>query len=148
MSNLDRRQLLKQILGNLVQAAGTVVLASAVESPVKAQDNQPEGGDLPQEDVQQRADRLAASGNFPANGNEAEANEFLNVGFRNSPGGAFRNRPSGAFRNAPFGAFRNSPVGGFRNTPLGAFGNGGWPNGGWGGFRNGGWPNYGWRNWW
>jgi hypothetical protein len=147
MSNFDRRQFLKGILGNLVQAAGTVVVASAAVSMAKAQENTRTSGDSASTDVQARADRLAANGNLPAEA-ESGAFEFLNGAFRNTPLGSFRNNPLGAFRNTPVGRFRNNPVGGFRNTPLGSFGNGGWPNGGWGGFRNGGWPNYGWVNWW
>jgi hypothetical protein len=145
MSNFDRRQFLKGILGNLVQAAGTVVVASATVSLAMGQERQcKEANPLP-EGVQERADRLAATGDFPAEEAEAEANEFLNGGFRNTPLGGFRNTPLGAFRNTPLGNFRNTPLGGFRNTPLGSFGNGGWPNGGWGGgFGNGGWPNGGW----
>lgn len=148
MSDTNRRQFLKGILGKLAQAAGAVVVASAAASTARAQEHQSEGAEAPPEDVQERADRLAASGNFPAEDAEALANEFLNRGFRNTPLGGFRNTPLGSFRNSGLGGFRNSPVGRFRNTPLGAFGNGGWPNGGWGGFRNGGWPNGGWGNWW
>lgn len=148
MSDFDRRQFLKGILGRLVQTAGTVVVASAAVSMARAQADQSEGAETPPEDVKERADRLAATGNLPAEDAEAGTSEFLNGAFRNHPLGAFRNAPLGAFRNTPLGAFRNHPVGGFRNTPLGAFANGGWPNGGWGGFRNGGWPNGGWRNWW
>jgi hypothetical protein len=140
MSDFDRRQFLKGILGKLVQATGTVVVASAAASTARARGDQSEKAETPREDVQERADRLAAAANFPAGEAEAVANAFLN--------GAFRNTPLGGFRNTPLGAFRNAPLGAFRNTPLGAFGNGGWPNGGWGGFRNGGWPNGAWRNWW
>jgi hypothetical protein len=139
MSDFDRRQFLKGILGKLVQAIGTVVVASATASLARAQGRQSEEANPPPEGVQERADRLAATGKFPAEEAEAGANEFLN--------GAFRNTPLGGFRNTPLGNFRNAPLGAFRNTPLGAFGNGGWPNGGWGGFRNGGWPNGGWLNW-
>jgi hypothetical protein len=140
MSDFDRRQFLKGVLGKLAQAAGTVVVASA------AARGKAEGADTPPESVQERADRLAATSDFLAE--EAGANEFLNGAFRNTPLGGFGNGPLGGFRNTPLGAFRNGGLGGFRNTPLGAFGNGGWPNGVWGGFRNGGWPNVGWRNWW
>jgi hypothetical protein len=154
MSDFDRRQFFKGILGKLVQAAGTVVVASATVSMARAQGRQSEGAAPPPEDVQGRADRLATPANFPAEEAEAGANTFafLNGAFRNTPVGAFRNTPVGAFRNTPLGAFRNAPVGRFRNTPLGSFANGGWPNGGWGGFHNGGWPNGmwpngGWLNW-
>jgi hypothetical protein len=151
MSNFERRQFLKGILDKLVQAAGAVVVASA--SLARAQGGQPGGTDAPREDVQERADRLAATCNSPAEDAGANAFAFLNGAFRNSPLGGFRNTPVGRFRNTPLGAFRNSPLGRFRNTPLGSFGNGGWPNGGWGGFGNGGWPNGGWPNggwlnWW
>lgn len=149
MSDFDRRQFLKSLLGNLVQTAGTVVVASVAVSTVKGQGQPPEGAENSQENVQERADRLAASGNFSAEPAAPGANEFLNGAFRNTPLGGFRNTPVGGFRNRPLGAFRNTPLGGFRNTPLGSFGNGGWPNGGIGGFRNGGWPNGGWPNgWW
>jgi hypothetical protein len=144
MSDFDRRQLLKEILGRLVQTAGIVVVASATPA-ARAQRHQSEEAGTPREGVQERADRLAASANGST---EAGANEFLNGAFRNTPLGGFGNAPLGGFRNTPLGSFRNAPLGGFRNTPLGVFGNGGWPNGGWGGFRNGGWPNVGWRNWW
>src|SRR5262249_14146591 len=139
MSNFDRRQFLKGLLGKLAQAAGTVVVASAAVAAAKAQAGQPEGAATPPKDIQERADQLAASCESPAA--EAPLSEFLNGAFRNTPVGAFRNLPFGAFRNTPIGAFRNGPVGGFRNGPMGGFGNGGWPNGGWGGFHNGGWPN-------
>jgi hypothetical protein len=148
MSNFDRRQFLKSILGKLVQTAGTVVVASAAAARTQG-DESPETA-TPPEDVRGRADRLAANGNVP---DAADASQLPRPGgFRNTPLGSFHNAPLGGFRNTPLGAFRNSPVGGFRNTPLGAFGNtgwpnGGWPNGGWGGFQNGGWPNVGWRNW-
>jgi hypothetical protein len=147
MSNFDRRQFLKGILGKLTQAAGTVVVASATALVARAQGRQSEGAEAPPEDVQERADRLAATSNCSAEEAEAGANEFLNGAFRNTPLGGFRNTPLGGFRNTPLGNFRNHPLGGFRNTPLGGFGNTGWPNGGWGGFRNGGWPNGGWLNW-
>jgi hypothetical protein len=158
MSNSDRRQFLKGILGKLVQAAGTVVVASAAVSTARARGAQTEGAKTPPEGLQERADRLTATGNCPPE--EVEGGEqavaFLNGGFRNNPWGRFRNNPLGGFRNTPLGAFRNTPLGNFRNTPLGAFrntplgnvwGNGGWPNGGWGGFNNGSWPNFGWGNW-
>jgi hypothetical protein len=147
MSDFNRRQFLKGILGKLAQAAGAVVVASAAVSTAQARGHRSEGGEASRKGVQERADRLAASGNIPAEA-EAEANAFLNGRFRNTPLGGFANGPLGGFRNTPLGTFRNTPLGNFRNTPLGAFANGGWPNGGWGGFANGGWPNFGWRNWW
>jgi hypothetical protein len=149
MSNSNRRQFLKSILSNLVQAAGTVVVASAAASIAKAQGTQSEEAETASKDVQERADRLAEAGNFQSQETLPATTEFLNGGFRNGPLGAFRNAPLGSFRNSPvLGGFRNSPLGSFGNGALGNFGNRGWPNGGWGsGFRNGGWPNVGWRNW-
>jgi hypothetical protein len=144
MSDFNRRQFLKSLLGKLAQAGGTVVVATVAVATARAQ-GESRASETPAQDVQERADHLAAAGEpLP----EDVAFEFLNGGFRNRPFGGFRNTPFGGFRNTPLGAFRNAPLGGFRNTPLGAFGNGGWPNGGWGGFLNGGWPNVGWRNWW
>src|SRR5262245_8479355 len=135
MSDFDRRQFLKGILGKLTQAAGTVVVASATASMARAQGGQSEGVETPPEGVQERADRLAATSSCSAEEAEAGANQlFLNGGFRNTPWGGFRNTPLGGFRNTPLGGFRNSPLGGFGNSPLGGFGNSGWPNGGWGGF--------------
>jgi hypothetical protein len=149
MSDFDRRQFLKGILGKLVQAAGTVVVASAAVSTARARGDQSEGAETPPEGLQERANRLAATGNCTPEEVEGGVNAaFLNGGFRNTPWGRFRNTPLGGFRNTPLGNFRNTPLGAFRNTPLGsAWGNGGWPNGGWGGFNNGGWPNFGWGNW-
>jgi hypothetical protein len=146
MSSFDRRQFLKGLLGQLSQVAGTVVVASAAVT-AKAQEQPSEATEPNKEDIQERADRLAASADQQP-GDTAEPNEFLNGAFRNTPIGGFRNTPVGGFRNTPIGGFRNGPVGGFRNTPIGAFRNGAWPNGGWGGFHNGGWPNHAWRNWW
>jgi hypothetical protein len=146
MSDFDRRQFLKGILATLAQTTGTVVVAVAAVSTARAQENHAEGAETQPEDIQERADRLAATEDVPA---AAEPNEFLNGAFRNTPLGGFRNTPLGGFRNTPLGGFRNTPFSGFRNTPLGsAWGNGGWGNGGWGGFRNGGWPNGAWGNWW
>jgi hypothetical protein len=153
MSDIDRRLFLKGVLCKLALTTGTVVLASVAVSTAKAQEKQTASANPP-EDLQGRADRLAASANSQDEETLAAANEFLNGAFRNTPIGAFRNGGLGGFRNTPLGNFRNSPIGGFRNTPLGSFANGGWPNGGWpnggwpnAGFRNGGWPNFGWRNW-
>jgi hypothetical protein len=147
MSNSDRRQFLKSVLDKLVQAAGTVVVASAAASVARAQGRATDGSKVLPGDVKARADRLAATGTALPDA-ESATFEFLNGAFRNTPIGGFRNTPVGGFRNTPLGAFRNSPLGAFRNTPLSTFGNGGWPNGVMGGFRNGGWPNGGWRNWW
>jgi hypothetical protein len=146
MSDYTRRCFLKRLLATLVQTAGTVVVASAAVSTARAEENKSNLTEASKEDVQKRADRLAAATQAPAGHGDSRAVAFLNGGFQNTPWGGFRNTPIGAFRNTPVGAFRNTPVAGFRNTPFGAFGNGGWPNGGWGGFGNG-WPNVGWRNW-
>src|SRR5262245_13517845 len=97
MSDFDRRQFLKGILGKLVQTAGTVVIASATASLARAQGHQSEGDETPPDDIQERADRLAATHDFLAEETEAGANEFRNGAFRNTPLGAFRNTPVGAF---------------------------------------------------
>jgi len=147
MSDFDRRQFLRDVLNKLALATGTVVLASTAAPAAGTPSSTSEGTEPPSEDIQKRADHLAAA-ESSSEENAAELNEFLNGAFRNTPFGGFRNTPFGGFRNTPLGRFRNTPVGSFRNTPLGYFSNGGWPNGGWGGFGNGGWPNGGWVNWW
>jgi hypothetical protein len=147
MSHFDRRQFLKDVLSKLSLATGTVVLASTALPAVATPGSTAEGTEAPPEDIQKRVEHLAADQSSREE-TAAEANEFLNGAFRNTPFGGFSNTPFGGFRNTPLGNFRNTPLGGFRNTPLGSFANGGWPNGGWGGFGNGGWPNFGWRNWW
>jgi hypothetical protein len=154
MSETDRRQFLKGLLGKLALATGTIVLGSTSAPAAQKPSSKPQENETPPEDIQKRADQLAVEG--PSAECAAEANEFLNGAFRNTPLGGFRNTPLGGFRNTPLGRFRNTPMGGFRNTPIGSFrnvpggsfGNGGWPNGGWGGFHNGGWPNGGWMNYW
>jgi hypothetical protein len=147
MSTLDRRRFLKEVLGTLVQAAGTVVVATVAASTARAQGPEVPTTEMGGNDVQGRADRLAATGGCAPEDAE-EPGVFLNRGWRNSPVGGWQNLPGG-FRNTPTSSWRNAPLGTFRNTPVGPFGNGGWPNGGWGGgFQNGGWPNAGWRNWW
>jgi hypothetical protein len=123
MSDSDRRQFLKGVLGTLVQAAGTVVLASTAASPAAAK---PEGTATPPEDIQDRADRLASSGDSAAG---KAANAFLNY------------RPVPTFGGFLNGGWPNGVGGLFRNAP---WINGPWTNGPW---RNG-WPNFGWRNWW
>jgi hypothetical protein len=143
MSNFDRRTFLKSALASLVQAAGTVVVASTAVATAQAQ-SQPTSGPSP-EDLQGRADRLAEDACLSEEAVDPKA--WLNGVWRNTPVGSWRNSPVGGFRNTPVGSFRNTPIGGFRNGPAGGFGNGGWPNFGWGGFGNGGWPNFGWRNW-
>lgn len=156
MSDTNRRQFLKGVLGKLAIAAGTVVVATTAAS-----DATPGGTETPSDDFRERADRLAANGNLSASEAEYEPAQFGGR-FRNGGLGGFANGPLGGFRNTPIGAFRNGLLGGFRNTPLGTFANSawpngpiggfqnfGWPNGAWvnGGFQNFGWPNGGWRNW-
>src|SRR5262245_37075650 len=112
MSDFDRRQFFKGILDKLVQVAGTVVVASATAPMARAQGRESEGAEPP-ENLQERADRLAATANFPAEEAEATTFEFLNGAFRNTPLGGFGNTPVGGFRNTPLGAFNNAPLGGF-----------------------------------
>src|SRR5262245_22193126 len=76
MSDFSRRQFLKGVLGAMLQAAGSVVLASAA-APAARGGERPDGGESPPESPQQRADRLAAAGDFPAEA-AAEAAEFRN----------------------------------------------------------------------
>lgn len=123
MSELNRRQYLKKLLGQLVQTAGTVVLASAAASAASAQaqpTQEPPKDKPPQDqggDIRDRADKLPR----PPEG-ETEADQFQ-VAFINT-----------YWRNYGWGN-------GWRN--------GGWRNGGWGnGWGNGGWRNGGWRNGW
>jgi hypothetical protein len=122
MTHSHRRQLLKDILGALAGAAGTVVLASAAAARALA----PEKNGGQDADIQKRADGLA--------GAAGAGEEDLQVNFVN---GAFRNvgaAGGGAFRN---GGFANGGGGG-------AFRNGGFANGGGGGgaFRNGAFRNW------
>jgi hypothetical protein len=128
MSMLNRRQSLKLFLGGLLQAGGTVVLASAV---LPARGDQVEGRKTAEKsgkDLEKRANQVADA--QPPNPDEEVQDlcAFLNGGFAN---GGFR---KGGFVN---GGFRN---GGFTN---GSFRNGGFANGG---FRNGGFVNGGFRN--
>jgi hypothetical protein len=150
MSDLNRRQFLKNALVNLVQAAGSATLVSAAITQARA-DEPRAGSDAragdeaagpPARDLQQRADELAAAaGPGPDSTPDGQANvelaQFLNGGWRN---GANRNR---RWRNGPFrnGLWNN---GGWRNSP---WINGGWPNGPWRNapWRNGNWINGGWR---
>src|SRR5262245_38664908 len=118
MSDIDRRHFLKGVLSSLVQTAGTVIVASAAVSAARAQGNDAEGADPPPEDVQEAADRLAATNLAEAEA-AAEPNQFRNGAFLNTPLGAFRNAPPGGFRNSPIGVFRNAPVRRFRNAPWG-----------------------------
>lgn len=145
MSDPNRRQFLKSTLSSLVQAAGSVTLASAAVA--RAQSGQTLSSadpSPPAPDLQQQADELAASygtgpdtppGEEPDEvepGDEAQV-ELVQISRRR------RSRP-GPWGN---GGWRN---GGWRNGP---FLNGGWPNGFWRNlpWRNGGWPNGAWRNW-
>jgi rSAM-associated Gly-rich repeat protein len=116
MANSQRRQFLKDLLGTLAQAAGTVVLASAATAHALAQGTSGQG-----RDIQKRAEELAGAAG--ANEEELLVN-FVNRAFRNGSGGGFRN---GGFANGGGG-------GGFRN--------GGFANGGGGGFRNGAFRNW------
>ena len=137
MSDSNRRQFLKRTLAALVQVAGSVTVASAAVGSTRTQDKKkPEEKEPPTEDLQQRADELAAT--HPAAEAEAEtAAQFLNW----RPGGGIGWR-NGGWNN---GVWRN---GGWSNFP---WNNGIWRNGGWSSFpwMNGGWGNGGgWRNWW
>ena len=116
MTEPQRRQFLKDLLGALAQGAGAVVLASAVPARAEAQAASGEN-----EDIQKRAEELAEAAG-------AEEEDLL-VNFVNR---AFRNGYGGGFRNA---GFRNGGVGG-------GFRNGGFRNGYGGGFRNGAFRNW------
>lgn len=131
MSNFDRRQFLKGLLGTLASAAGTVVLASTAHA------QQPPASETPPDDLSERADRLAGDA---ACASEPTAAEFLNH-FRNGGPGWHNGWRNGGWSNT---GFRNGPGwhnGGFRN---GGFNNSPWGNGG--GFGNGGFRNGGFRN--
>jgi hypothetical protein len=128
MSLINRRKCLEVFLGGMLQATGTVVLASTV-LPGASRSETPDRAEPATKDLEQRADRLAEALLPPPEGDGEEFCSFLNGAFRNTGGGGFRN-----------GAFTNG--GGFRN---GAFANGGFHNGGFvnGGFHNGGFANGG-----
>ncbi|HJZ59685.1 MAG TPA: GrrA/OscA1 family cyclophane-containing rSAM-modified RiPP [Gemmataceae bacterium] len=120
MASTDRRRFLKELLGTLAGAAGSVVLASASTSPASA--TEPPPGPQPglPGDIQDRAEKIADAAGTTEE--EVALGEFVNGGFRNGVGGGFRNGGfgngvGGGFRN---GAFRNGAGGGFRN---GAFRN-------------------------
>jgi hypothetical protein len=136
MSTLNRRQLLANILGGLVQTAGTVVLARSVLAAGHAQGQTRPSDASPQSQasLQERADQVAAEQAPLSDEEEYELCSFLNGGFRK---GGFAN---GGFVNGGFrkGGFAN---GGFAN---GGFHKGGFANGG--GFRNGGFANGGFGN--
>src|SRR5262245_40452567 len=116
MADSQRRQFLKDLLGTLVQGAGTIVLASAATARALARGT---GGQ--DADIQKRAEELAGAAG--ANEEDLLVN-FVNRAFRNGYGGGFRN---GGFRNGGFG---------------GGFANGGFRNGYGGGFRNGAFRNW------
>jgi hypothetical protein len=107
MNELNRRNLLKTLLGGALSAVGSVVLARATLA-ASSQNEEASAS----ENLQERADRLAHDAD--ANSGELEPIAFLNRAFRN--GGGFRN---GGFRNGGFvnGGFRNGGFvnGGFRN---------------------------------
>jgi rSAM-associated Gly-rich repeat protein len=121
MANTSRRRFLKDLLGTLAGAAGSVVLASAA-APASA--GEPAPGPQPEtpDDIQERAEQLASTADTAEE--EVSPCGFLNRGFRNAVGGGFRN-----------GGFRNGGVGG-------GFRNGGFANGAGGGFRNGAFRNW------
>jgi uncharacterized membrane protein YgcG len=118
MATNERRQFLKNLLGTLAGAAGTVVLA-ATEAKASEPPAEQSG------DIQERADRLAS-----AAGEEEEflVSAFAKGGFRNGAGGGFRNggfANGGGFRK---GGFANGGGGGFRNAAGGGFRNGAFRN--------------------
>ena len=117
MAHTHRRRFLKDLLGTLAGAAGTIVIASAATAPAPAQVASGQNTD-----IQKRADELARAAG--ANEEDLLVN-FVNRAFRNARGG-------GGFRN---GGFRNGGVGG-------GFRNGGFANGGGGAFRNGAFRNW------
>jgi hypothetical protein len=135
MSDPTRRQLLAGLLGILGQAAGTVVLARSVLPEPQAEGDGADAPPRPEDDLQGRADRVAAEQGSLDEEEGTEFVSFLNGGFRNG-GGGFR---KGGFVNG--GGFRN---GGFANGSFrnggGGFHNGGFANGG--GFRKGAFRNY------
>ncbi len=146
MSDTNRRQFLKGVLGKLALASGTTIVATTAASEAKPHGLLSNGTETPPDDFQGRADRLAANGNPTGEATEFEPAQFGRERFRNGGLGGFANGPLGGFRNTPIGTFRNGLLGGFRNTPLGTFANSPWPNGPIGGFQNFGWPNGGWVN--
>ena len=143
MTDFDRRQFLRGVLGKLTLAAGTVVLGRTSVSLAGSPGTQPEGADTPPKDIQKRADELAVSGTGAVEEAAAEPNEFLNLSARRPARPRLRPGVWGniGWPNAGW------PNGGWHN---GVWNNGGWPNVGWnnGIWANGGWPNVGWRNAW
>jgi len=134
MPSTNRRRFLKQLLGTLVGAAGSVVVASAATARTSIPGSASEPQADSSGDIQERADQLANAAGTTEE--EATLGEFLNRGFRNGVGGGFRN---GGFTNGLGGGFRN---GGFANGAGGGFRNGGFSNGLGGGFRNGAFRNW------
>ncbi|QDU22267.1 GrrA/OscA1 family cyclophane-containing rSAM-modified RiPP [Urbifossiella limnaea] len=115
MAPSDRRRFLKDMLGTLAGAAGTVVLASTATGQEAATPPA-----APADDIQDRADRIAGAAG--ATEEEVSVQAFVNGAFRNAVGGGFRN---GGFANGFGGGFRN---GSFRNGVSGGFRNGAFRN--------------------
>jgi hypothetical protein len=130
VSNSNRRQFLKGALTALVQAAGTVTLASAAVAQSQEKEKRPNEGEAPAGDLQQRADELAET-----------------AGPATVDARAAASRRAGGWSNIPPWGNGGWGNGGWRNIPP--WGNGGGTSGWsnippWG---NGGWGNGGWRNW-
>jgi hypothetical protein len=126
VSDSNRRQFFRGALAALAQAAGTVTLASAAVAPARLQQEKkkPDEGEAPPGDnLQQRADELAAARGPAPEAESAAAGQFRNGGWRNG------NWFNGGWRNFPW----------FNST---------WSNFPWNNFPwfNGGWFNGGWRN--
>jgi hypothetical protein len=129
MSSMNRRKALHSLLAGALQAAGTVVLASSALPAVAAQANE---GPPAEEDLKERAERLASEEGAAPEELEPAPGRFRRGGFGN--GGGFG---GGGFRRGGFGNGGGFGGGGFRR---GGFGNGGF--GGGGGFRRGGFRNF------
>ena len=91
MSSLNRRQLLQNLLGGLVQTTGAVILARAVLTPGESQAATPSGT------LEERADQQAAEHGPIPEGEGEQFTAFVNGGFVN--GGGFR---KGGFANGGF----------------------------------------------
>src|SRR5262245_39309672 len=127
MSAMNRREALRSLLTGALQAAGTVVLASSALPAVAAQANE---GPPAEDDLKERAERLACEEGAVPEGQEFARAAFRRGGFANGYGGG------GGFRRGGFGNGGGWGGGGFRR---GGFGNGGY---GGGGFRRGGFRNW------
>ena len=114
MSALDRRQLLRDLLNGLVQAAGTVVLARSVLAAAEGQANAADAPPQSQASLQERADQVAADQGSIGDDEGHQPVSFANGGFANGGGGGFR---KGGFGNGGGGGFRKGGFanGGFRN---------------------------------